>query len=55
MTTPIPDAATTLIRAVLTDEPTSDLLHHPERTALRIARQLHDAGWELRVTPDPNG
>ncbi|MGW8762343.1 hypothetical protein ACWGN5_07570 [Streptomyces sp. NPDC055815] len=49
--TPIPDAATAVIRAVLEDEGIGDLLYRPERTAQRVARKLRAAGWELRIIP----
>ncbi|WP_329622950.1 hypothetical protein OG357_23075 [Streptomyces sp. NBC_01255] len=49
--TPLPAAATAIIRAVLEDEGVADLLYRPERTAQRVARKLRAAGWELRVIP----
>ncbi|RSS59555.1 hypothetical protein [Streptomyces sp. WAC01280] len=49
--TPIPDAATAVIRAVLEDEGLGDLLYRPERTAQRVTKALEKAGWDLRVIP----
>ncbi|QMP84094.1 hypothetical protein HQ601_00048 [Streptomyces phage Alderaan] len=53
MTTPapIPPAAVAIIRAVLEDATVRELLHRPGATAVRAARALERAGWDLRVIP----
>ncbi|WP_329423008.1 hypothetical protein [Streptomyces sp. NBC_01268] len=55
MTTPapIPDAAVAIIRTVLEDATVRELLHRPGATAMRAARALERAGWDLRVIPLP--
>ncbi|MFG3037804.1 hypothetical protein ACGFYZ_12930 [Streptomyces sp. NPDC048330] len=49
--TPIPDAAVTIIRTVIQDATVRELLHRPGATAMRAARALEQAGWDLRVIP----
>lgn len=49
--TPIPAAAIAVIRAVLEDATVPELLHRPGATAVRAARALERAGWDLRLTP----
>ncbi|MFE5912055.1 hypothetical protein ACFQ6B_23635 [Streptomyces wedmorensis] len=49
--TPIPAAAIAVIRSVLEDATVRELLHRPGTTAVRAARALERAGWDLRPTP----
>ncbi|MCX4987147.1 hypothetical protein [Streptomyces sp. NBC_00572] len=53
MTTPapIPAAAVAIIRTVIEDATVRELLYRPGSTAVRAARALEWAGWDLRVIP----
>ncbi|APD18641.1 hypothetical protein SEA_PAPAYASALAD_43 [Streptomyces phage PapayaSalad] len=48
---PIPAAAVAVIRAVIEDATVRELLHRPGVTAVRAAKALERAGWDLRVIP----
>jgi hypothetical protein len=50
-----PPAAVAIIRAVIEDTTTLELLLHPRRTAQRIARALEHAGWTIGPTERPTG
>lgn len=52
--TPIPAAAIAIIRATLEDATVRELLHRPGSTAVRAARALERAGWDLRAIPPEN-
>ncbi|MET7759762.1 hypothetical protein ABZT27_34435 [Streptomyces sp. NPDC005389] len=51
---PIPAAAVAIIRAAIEDATVRELLHRPGATAVRAARALERAGWDLRVNPPDN-
>ncbi|CAL9530249.1 hypothetical protein [Streptomyces sp. enrichment culture] len=48
-------AAVAVIRAAIEDATAAELLHHPRTAAVRVAKALEDAGWDIAPTDDENG